>query len=183
MKTVFKLIFAVLIISIFSVSNGYSKGKPKIPKDKKIEFNKKSRPLVEITGGNIKFVLRWAGMAGWSCPCPKCKCSGCPCALGMCACGNLVEISENMDMGDDVGTAFVWFDSNYKLHVKFNQLTAVNIPSISANDVVPVSGNANFTTAICQILGYNSIIIPNGFYQVDYTNSTYGTIIVDATTN
>lgn len=37
MKTSIKLIIAVLVISFFSVSNAYSKGKPKDSKEKKIE--------------------------------------------------------------------------------------------------------------------------------------------------
>ena len=176
-----KLKFISIFASIIFITFAF---KPESSIDSK---NQNHRIIEDLPTGKIKFVIRWSGMIpgtdGLKCDCPKCKCPGCPCPLGICGCSSVAEASENVDMGSDVGTATVWFDSNHKLNIKFDQQTAVNIPSINTNNVVPVSGNTYFSSTICNILGYNSIMIPNGFYQVDYTNSTYGTIIINAITS
>lgn len=52
MKTLFKLIITLLIISLFSVSNAYSKGKPKERKEKKTEV--KLTPTLKATASSTQ---------------------------------------------------------------------------------------------------------------------------------
>ncbi|MBX7204056.1 MAG: hypothetical protein K1X81_01400 [Bacteroidia bacterium] len=120
------------------------------------------------------FVLRWTGQLNNNCVCPSCRCSGCPCPLGICGCGGVRNYSGG-DLASDEGTCSVYMESGL-LHVKFNQTTALSLPSISNNDIVPVSGNTYLDATLSQALGYSSVMIPNGYYEVDYTNSPYGTI-------
>lgn len=157
-QTGFFIIACIAIFSILSFSNASSHFAP----DKK---------TTENAGA---FVIRWPGQPNNNCVCPSCRCPGCPCPLGICSCGGIRTYSGG-DLASDEGTCSVFMESGL-LHVKFNQTTAISLPSISNNDVVPVGGNTYLDATLSQALGYSSVMIPNGYYEVDYTNSPYGTI-------
>ncbi|TAF33605.1 MAG: hypothetical protein EAZ57_05415 [Cytophagales bacterium] len=133
----------------------------------------------------IRFVARWAGVDlngnGQTCPCPGCRCPSCPCPLGVCTCFTSSLLEPNQSLASDEGAAEIWME-NGLLKIKFLQTTAVVVPSIGTNAVVPISGapGAYFelSSQVAALLGYQSVKVAQGFYVPDYTNSQYGTITV-----
>jgi hypothetical protein len=164
-KFITLLLFCSLFVSLDSFV--LMKHNPHHSASKPTDVNKKKK---------VKFVLRWHGLQTQTCECSGCKCSYCPCPAGICTCGGVFEDEESVDMGNDVGRADVWEDNGI-LYMKFDQTTA---DYINGSYQVPVSGDTDLSPALCAFLGFNSITIPNGFYAVDYTNSTYGTIAINA---
>ncbi len=183
MKTQFKLlitsvIFVVITLVIYSCVKDNAI-KQSIKTEIKDNTNTSDNHNTRIQ--NVaKFVLRWAGVdpINHPCHCPSCKCPGCPCPLGMCFCGGLAESHESEDMGADVGLADIWFDGVGSLHLSFHQETALRLEEINDTaDVVPVSGGDLYLTdTLSNLLGYSSIMIPEGYYIVDYPNNEFGEI-------
>lgn len=141
-------------------------------------FGFNTKPKVE-TAGKGKFVLRWSGL-GDGCNCPNCKCPGCPCPLGMCGCGGVSYFDASVgNLNNEEGSATFTLLNNGKMTIAFDQPTAVNLPNINQNDVVPISGDIVIDRNLSSTFGYSLIRIKNGFYEVNYNaGNPFGIITV-----
>ena len=180
MKTKIKLLISSVILIVITLVIYSCVKETAIKQNVKTEIKNNINNNHNTRIQNVaKFVLRWGGVdpINHPCHCPSCKCPQCPCPAGMCFCGGLAESHESEDMGADVGFANIWFDGVGSLHLSFRQETALTLEEINDTaDVVPVTGDLYLTDTLSNLLGYSSVMIPEGYYIVDYTNNEFGEI-------
>ncbi len=125
----------------------------------------------------IKVLLRWRGGGN-----PSCDQGGdCGICSGFCVLINFLQYSGTL--GSDLITAgwsgveLTFSNGNTKMTMKCLNNTADN-----GDGYCEILDDFYMTTAVANELGFNSVLIKEGRYLVNYTGSTYGKVKFDVVT-
>ena len=111
--------------------------------------------------------------------CCRTQCNGCQCPLGICITAGIVmdDITAEEAETGDYGYVQVGI-SNDKLHMVFEDDVAIDDQYFS--NEIPIEADFEIDEHLAALLGYESVTIEAGTYEVDFSNyGTYGEAYFD----